>query len=102
LSAGDKPGSVKGKYDRKHIPMIGHMDGYVKEKTLKFQWSWDKTREHGNGYLLLNDAFTRLEGGWFYQEDAIHLDEAIRGSEAAKELISRWSFSRELTAEIQE
>jgi hypothetical protein len=79
LSAGDKPGSVKGKYDRKHIPMIGHMDGYVKEKTLKFQWSWDKTREHGNGYLLLNDAFTRLEGGWFYQEDAIDLDEAIRG-----------------------
>lgn len=102
LSAGDKPGSVKGTYDWKHTPMVGHLDGYVEEKTLKFQWSWDKTRERGNGYLLLNDAFTRLKGGWFYQADAIDLDEAIRGSEAAEELISKWSFSRELTAEIQE
>jgi hypothetical protein len=36
------------------------------------------------------------------EADAIDLDEAIRGSEAAEELISKWSFSRELTAEIQE
>jgi TIR domain len=102
LSAGDKPGSVKGKYDWKHIPMVGHIDGYLDGKALKFQWSWDKTREHGNGYLLLNDSFTRLEGGWFYHKDAADLDEAIRGSEAARELMSAWSFSRELTPQTQE
>ena len=62
----DKAGKISGDYDWKGFGWAGHVEGAREGDLFRLRWWWDKSREKGRGYFVLDPTERRMEGEWFY------------------------------------
>ncbi len=85
--------TLKGDYDWNGYDMAGHIQGEFDDKILKFEWTWDKSPEKGNGFFICDESYQFLKGGWFFDFQEVDLDEAVKGNN--DKLIHPWSYTRQ-------
>ena len=84
---------LKGVYDFGGVKNAGRIHGSCNGRVMKFKWEDRNGVESGNGYFILSDDRSRLEGAYFHDYDNVQLEEAIGGKH--KELGTRWTFKRD-------
>ena len=84
--------NVLGHYDWKGGDMAGHLAGAVQGPMLRFTWWWDMSPEKGNGFLLLCEHGQRLTGGWYFDYEAVPLDNVADPD--FQDGMNPWAFTR--------
>ena len=90
---------VNGDYDWKVAEWVGHLEGTVRAGVFRYQWRWDRTEEHGQGYFVIDSTRDALNGEWFYGEASTSMPrskpgggkESMRGH--SYECPATWSIS---------
>lgn len=83
---------VNGDYDWKVAEWVGHLEGTVRAGVFRYQWRWDRTEEHGQGYFVIDSTRDALNGEWFYGDEAVDIDAAIKAARWQGK--HAWSFIR--------
>lgn len=83
---------VTGNYDWKVAEWVGHISGIVKDGIFRYQWAWHQSNEHGQGYFVCDPTCNALNGEWFYGDEEIDIEAAIRVGRWQGD--DPWSFIR--------
>jgi hypothetical protein len=92
--------AVQGDYDWKSLEWAGHVDGQLQGGVLRFTWRWDRSREHGFGFLVASLDGSEISGQWFYDDEEVDIDELVKSHSGGSR--NSWSFLRVSGARSQE